>query len=91
VATSFEIEDLTTLTHLHEPEILHALELRYHEDLIYTATGPILIALNPFKRLPIYSERRVDRAPPPEGWVWREGRAQPHLVPPTAGIPAARC
>lgn len=42
------------LTHLHEPEILHALRLRYDRDAIYTATGPILLALNPFKPLPIY-------------------------------------
>jgi myosin V len=40
---------LTVLTHLHEPEILYALQLRYDKDLIYTSTGPILIALNPFK------------------------------------------
>jgi myosin heavy subunit len=49
VEASSEVEDLTVLTHLHEPEILHALQLRYDCDLIYTATGPILLALNPFK------------------------------------------
>jgi myosin-5 len=53
------VEDLTVLTHLHEPEILHALQLRYDRDLIYTATGPILIALNPFKTLNIYEKEQM--------------------------------
>jgi myosin-5 len=45
------VDDLIGLTHLHEPAILHALRLRYDADIIYTATGPILIAVNPFKRM----------------------------------------
>lgn len=49
VETSGDIDDLTVLTHLHEPEILLALELRYNKGLIYTATGAILLAVNPFK------------------------------------------
>ena len=59
IEASHEVEDLTVLTHLHEPEILHALKLRYDRDLIYTATGPILIALNPFKSLKIYSAEHM--------------------------------
>jgi myosin-5 len=46
------VNDLIGLTHLHEPAILHALRLRYDSDIIYTSTGPILIAVNPFKRMP---------------------------------------
>jgi hypothetical protein len=42
-------DDLIGLTHLHEPAILHALRLRYDADVIYTSTGPILLAINPFK------------------------------------------
>eukprot|EP00339_Tiarina_fusa_P025680 CAMPEP_0117026618 /NCGR_PEP_ID=MMETSP0472-20121206/19548_1 /TAXON_ID=693140 ORGANISM="Tiarina fusus, Strain LIS" /NCGR_SAMPLE_ID=MMETSP0472 /ASSEMBLY_ACC=CAM_ASM_000603 /LENGTH=1167 /DNA_ID=CAMNT_0004733667 /DNA_START=76 /DNA_END=3579 /DNA_ORIENTATION=- len=45
-------DDLITLTHLHEPSVIYCLRKRYKEDQVYTATGPILIALNPFKRLP---------------------------------------
>lgn len=45
------VHDLIGLTHLHEPAILHALRLRYDADIIYTSTGPILIAVNPFKRM----------------------------------------
>jgi myosin-5 len=49
------VDDLIGLTHLHEPAILHALRLRYDADIIYTSTGPILIAVNPFKDMPLYS------------------------------------
>jgi myosin V len=49
------VDDLIGLTHLHEPAILHALRLRYDADIIYTSTGPILIAINPFKKMNIYS------------------------------------
>lgn len=49
------VDDLIGLTHLHEPAILHALRLRYDADIIYTATGPILIAVNPFKKMDVYS------------------------------------
>lgn len=49
------VDDLIGLTHLHEPAILHALRLRYDSDIIYTNTGPILIAVNPFKKMEIYS------------------------------------
>eukprot|EP00554_Chaetoceros_debilis_P008058 CAMPEP_0194079130 /NCGR_PEP_ID=MMETSP0149-20130528/5363_1 /TAXON_ID=122233 /ORGANISM="Chaetoceros debilis, Strain MM31A-1" /LENGTH=1393 /DNA_ID=CAMNT_0038760523 /DNA_START=295 /DNA_END=4476 /DNA_ORIENTATION=- len=41
--------DLTTLPHLHEPALIYCLRSRYAMDEIYTATGPILLALNPFK------------------------------------------
>jgi len=41
--------DLTNLTHLHEPAVVYCLRNRYVMDEIYTSTGPILLALNPFK------------------------------------------
>lgn len=55
------VDDLIGLTHLHEPAILHALRLRYDADIIYTATGPILIAVNPFKKMDIYSMEIMER------------------------------
>ena len=48
--------DLATLSHLDEPNILHGLTRRFDEDAIYTAIGPMLVALNPWKSLPsLYS------------------------------------
>jgi myosin-5 len=55
------VDDLIELTHLHEPAILHALRLRYDADIIYTATGPILIAVNPFKSMPLYSDEMMEQ------------------------------
>jgi hypothetical protein len=59
------IEDLVSLTHLHEPAVLHAVSLRFAHNIIYTYTGPILLAVNPFKSLPLYSEVRSSYPPPP--------------------------
>jgi len=51
------LDDLTQLTHLHEPAVLSSLQNRFDIDKIYTFTGPILIALNPFKYIPgLYDE-----------------------------------
>eukprot|EP00752_Nemacystus_decipiens_P001923 g1852.t1 len=50
------VEDLTSLSHLHEPTILYSLSQRYQSDLIYTGVGPILLAVNPFKRVELYSD-----------------------------------
>ena len=47
------VDDLIVLTHLHEPAILYTLQQRYNEDVIYTYTGPILLAINPFWRVPL--------------------------------------
>lgn len=56
------VHDLIGLTHLHEPAILHALRLRYDADIIYTSTGPILIAVNPFQRMDhLYSNEVMER------------------------------
>jgi myosin-5 len=55
------VDDLIGLTHLHEPAILHALRLRYDADIIYTSTGPILIAVNPFKSMKyLYSNQTME-------------------------------
>eukprot|EP00934_Nitzschia_sp_Nitz4_P002613 Nitzschia sp. Nitz4//scaffold49_size126201//105987//112119//NITZ4_003659-RA/size126201-augustus-gene-0.4-mRNA-1//1//CDS//3329553200//2603//frame0 len=55
------VDDLIGLTHLHEPAILHALRLRYDADIIYTSTGPILIAVNPFKPMDLYSPTTMEQ------------------------------
>jgi Myosin head (motor domain) len=43
--------DLTTLNHLHEPAVVFCLRQRYEMDQIYTYTGRILLALNPFRQI----------------------------------------
>lgn len=49
------VPDLTSLSYLNEPSILHDLHQRYGQDHIYTHAGPVLIAVNPFKRVPLYA------------------------------------
>ncbi|ORM39515.1 Myosin-12 [Babesia sp. Xinjiang] len=44
-------DDLCNLTYLHEASVLHALDCRFSVDAIYTLTGKILIAVNPFKQI----------------------------------------
>ncbi|KAB2009381.1 hypothetical protein ES319_D10G162700v1 [Gossypium barbadense] len=46
------VDDMTKLAYLHEPGVLQNLKCRYDANEIYTYTGGILIAINPFKRLP---------------------------------------
>ena len=46
------VEDMTKLSYLHEPGVLANLRGRFQLDEIYTFTGSILIAVNPFRRLP---------------------------------------
>ncbi|XP_023574934.1 myosin-IIIb isoform X1 [Octodon degus] len=48
-------DDLVNLEVLNEDTILHQLQKRYADLLIYTYVGDILIALNPFQNLSIYS------------------------------------
>ncbi|KAL8498156.1 hypothetical protein ACS0TY_021478 [Phlomoides rotata] len=46
------VDDMTKLSYLHEPGVLQNLAARYELNKIYTYTGNILIAINPFQRLP---------------------------------------
>ncbi|KAH9729026.1 Myosin-6 [Citrus sinensis] len=46
------VDDMTKLAYLHEPGVLQNLRSRYDMNEIYTYTGSILIAVNPFRRLP---------------------------------------
>ena len=54
--------DLAQLVHLSEPCLLHTLGSRYAAGEIYTYTGTILIALNPWRSLPLYDAEQA-RAP----------------------------
>ncbi len=52
-------DDMDNLPYLHEASVLNNLKHRFQMNLIYTSTGPILIAMNPFKWLDIYGDEVV--------------------------------
>ncbi|KAL0478619.1 hypothetical protein AKO1_008390 [Acrasis kona] len=54
------VNDMSKLSHLNEPSVLHNLKQRYEADQIYTYSGLFLIAVNPYKRLPIYTNQIMD-------------------------------
>lgn len=55
------IADLTQLSYLNEPSILDNLFQRYGGDCIYTNAGPVLIAVNPCRNLPLYTSQVADQ------------------------------
>jgi len=79
--------NLIELTHLHEPSVVHALRYRYAQEgegesnmanNIYTDTGPILLAVNPFKHDKsgrLYGNDTVDRyrSYGEKGWLKERG------------------
>ena len=53
--------DMVKFTKLSEATLLHNLRVRYCRDDIYTRAGSILISVNPFKQLTIYTSEAMAR------------------------------
>ncbi|KAK1257073.1 hypothetical protein QJS04_geneDACA019208 [Acorus gramineus] len=54
------VDDLMQLSYLHEPSVLFNLQYRYSQDMIYTKAGPVLVAINPFKEVPLYGNDYIE-------------------------------
>jgi myosin-5 len=70
-------QDMVSLNYLHEPGVLHNVKSRFDIDEIYTYTGHILIAVNPFRdvshlygleRMHEFNEARM-QAPQPHAYA----------------------
>ncbi|WFC99334.1 Myosin type-2 heavy chain 1 [Malassezia yamatoensis] len=67
-------DDLTSLSHLNEASVLHTILNRYQQRIIYTYSGIVLIAVNPFFSLNLYSPEII------QAYAGRrKGELEPHL------------
>jgi myosin heavy subunit len=55
-----DVENLVDLESFTEGMVLHHIKKRYEANKIYTFVGSILVAVNPFQGLPIYSKGHID-------------------------------
>ena len=60
-ALSMLHDDLVLLEDMSDGMILHNLREKFMKDQIYCGVGSILIAMNPFKRLPLYTPDIIEK------------------------------
>ncbi|KAL8612467.1 hypothetical protein ACOMHN_058595 [Nucella lapillus] len=56
-----KIEDMANMTYLNEASVLYNLKSRYSAGFIYTYSGLFCVAVNPYRRLPIYAQSIIDK------------------------------
>ena len=67
-------DDLTSLSHLNEASVLYTIMNRYQQRFIYTYSGIVLIAVNPFFDLNLYGPEII------QAYAGRRrGELEPHL------------
>jgi len=68
------VDDLTTLSHLHEPAVLENIRVRYAQKVIYTYSGIVLVAVNPFQKVNLYGQDMI------KAYAGKQkGDLEPHL------------
>lgn len=80
-------EDMTNMTYLHDACVLWNSVFRYKNELIYTYSGLFCIAINPYKRFPIYTQRTMEiymgkrkQECPPHIFAVAEGSYQGYII-----------
>jgi myosin heavy subunit len=69
------VDDLTKLRDVHDATFLEALRRRYEKDDIYTAIGPVIISINPYKSVKGCTPEMIAKLCR-EGWE----ASPPHVV-----------
>ncbi|KAI8999429.1 P-loop containing nucleoside triphosphate hydrolase protein [Gaertneriomyces semiglobifer] len=54
------VEDMTLLSKVTDDQIAENLKKRIQADLMFTYIGPTLVAVNPYKKLPYFTEKEID-------------------------------
>ncbi|TPX34504.1 hypothetical protein SmJEL517_g02861 [Synchytrium microbalum] len=54
------IEDMVLLSKVTDDQIVENLRKRSMADLMFTYIGPVLVAVNPYKKLPYFTEKEID-------------------------------
>jgi len=57
----FMIDDMANMTYLNEASVLYNLRARYTNGFIYTYSGLFCVVINPYRRLPIYTQNVVTK------------------------------
>eukprot|EP01101_Sappina_pedata_P000699 TRINITY_DN10891_c0_g1_i2.p1 TRINITY_DN10891_c0_g1~~TRINITY_DN10891_c0_g1_i2.p1 ORF type:complete len:1456 (-),score=681.29 TRINITY_DN10891_c0_g1_i2:96-4436(-) len=65
--------DLVQMENVNDATIQHNLKGRAHKDIIYTSVGDILISINPYKMLPLYTTSVMQ-----EYWEGNREKLPPH-------------
>lgn len=53
------LDDLTNLSYLNDPAVLNTIQCRYHDNIIYTYSGLVLVSLNPYCDLGLYGDSLI--------------------------------
>jgi len=57
----YMLDDMANMTYLNEAAVLWNLRSRYTNGYIYTYSGLFCVVINPYRRLPIYSQNVVNK------------------------------
>ncbi|XP_953667.1 myosin, putative [Theileria annulata] len=58
---SLKVNDLSKIPHANSAVVLKILRERFNQDVIYTYAGKLLVALNPFKKIPnLYDDNVIE-------------------------------
>jgi myosin heavy chain 6/7 len=57
----YMLDDMANMTYLNEASVLYNLRARYVNGFIYTYSGLFCVVINPYRRLPIYTQNVVTK------------------------------